>query len=120
MSKNNFQGLRLQCLNDRKQPVGLYFGHMLIPQRYNVQAIGWTQRTPGKKLAQTLLQPPPRFPIHIGSHKHRFLHPKAPVSFEQFRGSVAQPVVFEVVADDVVHSGQGEDGCPPTEAASGQ
>lgn len=85
MSKNNFQGLCLQCLYHRRPPINLNFGHMLIAQRHNVQAIGCTQRMPGKKLAQALLQPPPRFSIHIGCRKHRFLHPKAPVSFEQYR-----------------------------------
>lgn len=82
MSKNNFQGLRLQCFNDRSQPIGLNFGHMFIAQRHNVQTIGWSQRIPGEKLAQALLEPSPCFSIHIGCYKHRFLHPKAPVSFE--------------------------------------
>lgn len=80
------------------------FGQVFVAQGHNKQAVAGGE-VAGEQALQIGLQAQEFLFGHFRRDEHRALHAATAVAAEGFCGLVAQAVVFDVVANNVVHRG---------------
>lgn len=80
------------------------FGEVFVAQGHNNEAVAGGE-VAGEQALQVGLQAQQLFFGEFRRHEHRTLHAATAVALERFCRLFAQAVVFDVVADNVVHRG---------------
>ena len=93
------------------------FGDVFVAQGHNEQAVAGGVM-PGEQALQVGLQAQQLFFVHVRRYEHGALDAATAVAGERFCGFFAQPVVFEIVTDQIMHRVSGVIVFLPSSAAS--